>query len=238
MGTGALEHRRQPLGLVMERVLGRRVHRASGATGRTPRGTTPRGACAKRRAIADGARVGSTITIRGGDTRGVHGAGGRLRHVHLLDLLPDITGDTRDGGVHGRHDALGCLDALHATLAAPFVLGTSTPRLAVPVEISGNAVTGATHPALAIDTMGGMADAAEARSDRLALLREALVRTTGRFACLRGVLQAHGGVWGPARPALGRLVTWAVLGSVPPFEPFHGCRDGRVCRPRCRGHGP
>ena len=95
----------------------------------------------------------------------MHGEGGRRRQVQLLDLLPDIPGDTRDGGVPCRHDALSCLAALHAALAEPFVLGKSTNLLDVPLDISGNALTVSTHPALEIDTMVGMADATDALSD-------------------------------------------------------------------------
>ena len=109
--------------------------------------------------------------------------------------------------------------------------------LDVPLDISGNELTVSTHPALEIDKLVGMADATDALSDLLAVLREALVLTTGRFECLRGVLQAHGGFWGPARTALFGLVTCALLVSLHPFELFHGFSDGLVCSPLFRGHG-
>ena len=120
------------------------------------------------------------------------------------NLLPDIPGDTRDGGVHCRHDALSCLEALPAALAEPCVLGNRTTLLEVPLESSGNAWTVSTHPALEITTLVGMADATEALSALRALRSEALVRTTGRCECLRGGLQAHGGFWGPARAVRAR----------------------------------
>jgi len=107
----------------------------------------------------------------------------------------------------------------------------------VPLDISGNELTVSPHPALKIDTMVGMADAADALSDLLALLSEARVLTTGRFACLRGLLQAHGGFWGPARTALFGLVTSALLASLHQFELFHSFSDGLVRSPRFRGHG-
>ena len=53
-----------------------------------------------------------------------------------------------DGGLPFRHDALSFLDALHAALAEPFVRGNSTHLLDVPLDISGNALTVSTHPAL------------------------------------------------------------------------------------------
>ena len=90
---------------------------------------------AKRRAISDGARLGHTIEIIGWDKLGVHGEGGRLRQVQLMDLLPDIPGDKLDGGLHFRHDALSFLDALHAALAESFVLGNRAHLLDVPLDI-------------------------------------------------------------------------------------------------------
>jgi hypothetical protein len=105
-----------------------------------------------------------------------------------MALLPNITGDTRAGGLHVRHDALSCLAALHAALAAPVVLGQRTTLREVPWDSSGHAWTVATHPALELATRVGMAATTEALSARLAVLREARVRTTGHCACLRGWL--------------------------------------------------
>ena len=44
-----------------------------------------------------------------------------------------------------------------------------------------------------------VAAATEALGDLLTLRREALMRTAGRCECLRGLLQAHECLWGPAR---------------------------------------
>src|SRR5262250_620637 len=55
IGTRSLEHGRQPLGLVMELVLGLWAQRAEDATGFKQRSTQPRGELPKRFAIADGA---------------------------------------------------------------------------------------------------------------------------------------------------------------------------------------
>src|SRR6266404_34527 len=109
--------------------------------------------------------------------------------------------------------------------------------LDVPLDVSGNALTVSTHPALEIDTMVGMADATDALSDLLALLSEALVLTTGRFECLRGVLQAHGGFWGPARTALFGLVTRALRVGLYLLELIPGFAERLVCSPLFRGHG-
>ena len=168
----------------------------------------------------------------------MHGEGGRRRQVQLMDSRPDIPGDTRDGGVHCRHDALSCLAALPAVRAEPCVLGNRTTLLEAPSDSSGQ-MRGPCRrtPRLKITTLVGMANATEALSALRALRSEALVRTTGRCECLRGVLQAHGGFGGPARLALFGRVIGAVLVSAPPFELFHGGSDGLVCRPRFRGHG-
>src|SRR4029077_17740496 len=73
IGTRALEHGRQPLGLVMELTLSLRAQRTQDATGCTQRGATPLGELAKRFAITDGARLGHAIEIVRGNELGVHG---------------------------------------------------------------------------------------------------------------------------------------------------------------------
>ncbi len=135
IGTRALEHGRQPLGLVMELVLGLGAQRAQDATGFKQRGAKPLGEFPKRLAIADGSSLGHAIEIKRWDELGVHGEGGGRRQVELIDLLPHITRDELDGRLHFRHDALGFLDALQAALAEPFVLGNSANLLDVPLDI-------------------------------------------------------------------------------------------------------
>jgi len=139
MGTRALEHGRQPLGLIMELLLGRGAPRTPGATGRTHRGAKSLGECPKRLAIPDGPSLGHASERARGETRGGHGAGGGLRHI-----------------------ARGFLDALHAAVAAPVVVGTSTSLLERPVDICGKAVAVSPPTALTIDTRIGMADGAQA----------------------------------------------------------------------------
>ena len=154
---------------------------AQGATGLKQRGAKSLGEFPKRLAIPDGPRLGHAIEIKRWDELGVHGEGGGRRQVELIDLLPHITRDERDGRLHFRHDTLGFLDALQAALAEPFVLGNSTNLLDVRLDIRGNELAVSTHTALKIDKMVGMADGADALGDLLALLGEALMLTTGRF---------------------------------------------------------
>src|SRR6476659_3921980 len=131
----------------------------------------------------------------------MHGEGCRRCQVPLIDLLPYITRDELDGRLHFWQDAIGFLNALHAALAEPFVLGDHTNLLDVRVDISVNELAVATYPAVEIDKMVAVADATDALGDVLTLLSEALMLTTGRFECLLGLLQAHGFFWGVARTA-------------------------------------
>jgi len=135
IGTRALEHGRQPLGLVMELVSCLGAQRAQGPTGLNQRGAKSLGEFPKRLAITDRPSLGHAIEIIRGNELGVHGEGGGLCQVELLDLLANITGDKRAGGLHFRHDALGFLDALQAALAEPFVLGNSADLLDVGLDV-------------------------------------------------------------------------------------------------------
>ena len=90
---------------------------------------------------------------------------------------------------------------------------------------------------LEIDKMVVMADATDTFGDVLALPSEALMLTAGRFQCLRGLLQAYGGFWGPARTAFFRLAPRALRVGLQPFELLSGLGDGLVCRLLFRGHG-
>ena len=123
----------------------------------------------------------------------MHGEGGRRCQVQLSDLLPYIPRDELDGCLHFWHDALGFLNTLQAALAEPFVLGDRTNLLDVRLDISGNELAVSTYPAVEIDKMVVVADATDALCNLFALLREALMLTTGGFECLLGLLQAYGG---------------------------------------------
>src|SRR5207237_5998230 len=95
IGTGALEHGRQSLGLVMEVILGLRAQHAQDAAGFKQRGAEPLGELAEWFAIADGTRLGDAIEIIRGNQLGMHGKGDRRRDIELIDLLTDLTRDER-----------------------------------------------------------------------------------------------------------------------------------------------
>src|SRR5215470_952811 len=202
----------------MELVLGLLAQLAQDATGLTQRGAQPLGKRAKRCAIADGARRGDAIEIIGRDQLGVHREGDRRRYIELSDLVPHITGDKLNGGSHFWHDTLGFLDTLHTALAEPFVLGNGANVRDVPLNIGGDEWAVSAHPALEIDKMIIVADATDVRLDLLTLLSETLMRTTRRFECLLGLLQAHGLFWGTARPGRFGLVTGALQTGLYVFE--------------------
>ena len=221
----------------MELVLRLGAQRAEDATGCKQRGAQPLGALPKRRALTDGPSVGHALERSGWDALGVPGKRCWRCQVELLHLLPHLPRDERDGRLHFRHDALGFLDAFSAALAEPCVRGHGAHLLEVSLDVRGDQRAVSTHPALAIDTRIGVANAAEALGDLFALRGEVLVLTTGRFEHLLGVLQVHACLWGPARPALLRLVTRAWRVGLHPFELLPGFGDGLVCRPLLRGHG-
>jgi len=116
---------------------------------------------------------------------GVHGVGWRRRQRQATPLLPHITRDERDGRWPCGHHPLGVLETIQARLAAMFLRGTRADRLAVLLAIPRNARAGATHAALEVNTVGGVADGAHAVRDLLALCAEALGLLARRFHLLR-----------------------------------------------------
>src|SRR6202007_535854 len=114
----------------------------------------------------------------------------------------------------------GFRDTLPGALAAPFVLGNSANLRDVRLDICGNAEAVTTSPALKVDKMLGMADAADALGHLFSVQGEALLLTTGRFEHLFGVLQADRRLWGAARTALFGLVAPALLVDLRLFELF------------------
>src|SRR5215475_76786 len=191
----------------MELSLGLTTQFTQGPTGFKQRGAQPLGKRAKRCAIADGARLGDAIEIIGWDQLGMDREGDGRRQVELSDLLFDITGDELDSRLHFRHHPLGLLDTLQAALAQSFVLGNGANLRDVSLDIRGNESTIATHPALQVDKVVGVANAPDTRLHLGPLLSETLVLTTGRCERVLGLLQAHGFLWGTARPVrCGRLI--------------------------------
>jgi hypothetical protein len=126
----------------------------------------------------------------------VHGKGARRRHLALRDLLRDLTRDALDGRLHVGHDPLGFVDALHAALAASFVRGHGAHRLAVPLDIGGDALAMAASPALEIAPVLGVTNTPDTRLDLGTVLTETRGLATGRVARWLSGLQAHGVLWG------------------------------------------
>ena len=92
-----------------------------------------------------------------------------------LTCWPHIPRDELDGGLHFGHHALGFLETLQAGLAELFLLGNGADRVDVALDIPGNELAVATHAALQVDKVVGVADGADALGDLLALPGEALV---------------------------------------------------------------
>jgi len=186
----------------MEVVLSLRTQRVQDATGFKQWGAKSLGEFAKGFAITGASSPGHAIEIVRRDELGVHGKGDRRRHIELSDLLSGITRDELDGALHFRHHLLGCVDALHAALAASFVLGNGAHLIDVLLNIRGNELTIAAYPALEIDKVVVVANAPETRLDLCTLLTETRVLTTGRFECLLGLFQAYRFFWGATRSTL------------------------------------
>src|SRR5215831_12982534 len=202
----------------MEASLRLRAQRAQDAADCKQRGAQPLGECAKRCASAEGVRLGHAIEVIGEDQLGVHSEGNRRCDIELSDLAPHITGDKLDSGSHFGHDTLGFLDTLQTALAQSFVLGNGANVVDVPLNIRGDELAVAAHPALKIDKMVIVAEATDVRLDLLTLLSEALVLTARRGERLLGLLLAPGGFWGTARPVRFGLVTGALRAGLHVFE--------------------
>jgi hypothetical protein len=105
------------------------------------------------------------------------------------------------------------------------------------LDIRGNESTVSAYAALEIDKMVIVANATDTRLDLFALCSEPRVLATGRFERVLGLLQAHGFLWRPTRPALFGLVIRAYRVGLQPFELLCGFADGLLCRPFFGGHG-
>src|SRR5215468_3436867 len=167
----------------------------------------------------------------------MHGEGDGRCDIELSDLVPHIAGDKLDGGPHFWHDTLGFLDAFQAALAESFVLDHGANLLDVPLNIRGDEVAVAAHPARKSAKMVSVANATDVCLDLLTLLSEALVLTACRGECLLGLLQAHGCFWGTARPGRFGPVTCTLWAGVHVFKLLPGFGDGLVGRPLFCGHG-
>jgi hypothetical protein len=112
---------------------------------------------------------------------------GQLEPTHLA---PHIPRDELDGGLHFGYDPLGFLETIQTRLAETFLLGHITDRINMTLDITRNELAVATHAALHVDKVVGVADGADALGDRLALPSEALVLLTSDFYSLPWALRS------------------------------------------------
>ena len=105
----------------------------------------------------------------------MHGERLRRCQLQLLDLLTHLPRDELDGGLHCGHHALGFRDPLQARLAEAFLVSNGAKRADVLLDISCNEFAVATHAALHVHKMVGVANGADALRDLLALSGETLV---------------------------------------------------------------
>jgi hypothetical protein len=110
----------------------------------------------------------------------MHGEGRRRCQLQLWDLLAHIPRDERDSRLHCGYNRRGVRDAISTRMAAACLLGKGADRVALGVEISGNALAIAPPPALQVHKVIRGADGAYPLGDRLALPGEAVVCLTSR----------------------------------------------------------
>jgi hypothetical protein len=109
-------------------------------------------------------------------------------------------------------------------------------RVDVLLDIPGNARAVATHAALQIDKVVGMADGADALGDRLALPSEALVLVASGCHSLCHLLQVRCRLWRTTWPALGRRVRGVVKALVHLLERCLGLGHGLCGGPLFDSH--
>jgi hypothetical protein len=117
------------------------------------------------------------------------------------------------------------------------VLGNGAHCVNLLVDIRRNELPIATHTALQIDKVVGLADSADTLSDLLALGADALVLLASHFRFLLELLQACGVLWRAPRTVFLRLAACALQSSshlLKPLLRLGGCFAGR---PLLRGHG-
>src|SRR5713101_4327269 len=210
MGAGALKHLREFCGLLLQPVLRSWRQRTEGPTGRKQRGAEALGKLAKWLTLCHRPRRGHALKIIRWNKMGVHSVGLSLRQISLTHLLPHIPRDKRNGGLHFGHHALGFRDTIQARLAEAFLLRNGAHRVDVLLDIPGNELAVATHAALQVDKVVGVADGADTLGDLLALFAEALVLVASGFHVLLHLLQARGYFWRAARARLCRFASGGV----------------------------
>jgi hypothetical protein len=153
-----------------------------------------------------------------------------------LDLLAHIPRDELDRGLHFRNYPLGFLETFQAGLAEPFLLRNGADRVDVALDIPGNALPVATHAALQVDNVVGVADGADTLDDLRALCAEALVLVACCVHLVFDLLQARGSLRGAARATRDQLVVSPVEVLVHPRERLFRLGDSFVGSPLLHGH--
>jgi hypothetical protein len=139
--------------------------------------------------------------------------------------------------VYFGHDAFGFRNTIQARLAEMFLLGNGANRVDVLLDISGNELAVATHAAIEVDKVVGMADGTDALGDLFALPGEVLVLLTRGFHGLRSLLQTHGRLWGATGTALWRLAVDVGQERLPAVERLFSLYNGLVSRQLFGSHG-
>jgi hypothetical protein len=154
----------------------------------------------------------------------------------LTHLLLYIARDGLDGSLHVGHHTLGLLEPLQTCLTEIFVLGNGADRVDVALDIPGNELPVATHTALPVHKVVGVAKGTDALGDLLSLRSEALILLASRGHCLRALCQARRRLWGTPWTTLGRLAVGVVESLVHPLERLFRLRDGLCGSPLFDDH--
>jgi len=191
IGAGALQDIGQRFGFLVELILHvgtQRVQRATRLTQWSPKALGP---LSKRLARCNRASLGHPVEIIRRNQPGMQGMGSRWRSTQLIDVLPHISRDTLDGGLHCGDDACGFADLLQARLTETLLLGDGANLIELLWDSSGKKGTVPTDPAFEIDKVRGMSDRPDALPHMLALSGHPLVFLAGHVERLLGVLDAH-----------------------------------------------
>jgi hypothetical protein len=109
----------------------------------------------------------------------------------LPHLLPHIPRDELDGRLHFGHHTLSFRDPLQAGRVELFLLGHGADRGDVLLDLTGDEFAVATHAALQVHKVVGVAHGPHALADLLPHLRQAVVLLASGCHLLHGVLQAR-----------------------------------------------
>src|SRR5215468_3230968 len=175
IGTGALEHVREFGRLGFELALLSEGQVAQRPAGLKEWSAQAFGPCTQRLSLGHCPGCSHALEVIRGNQMGMHSVGLGLCQVQLPHLLPDVTRDELDGGLHFGHHTLGFLNPLQACLAEAFLLSNDADRVDVLLDIPRNELAVATYTALQVDKVVGMAEATDTLGDQRALRSETLV---------------------------------------------------------------